>query len=121
MYDILPFLRSTSKIPEEQIADIINYLIQFKEALEFILLNISVDNLSKDLVDMLNTLGADIEKSNESREEQISQVSNKTITVTVSDVINSALFKSAVNAAVSNIKFTVNFDTGNLEYTVSST
>lgn len=119
MYDMLPFPNVNGATPEEQVAQINDFLIQFKEALEFILSNISVENLSQDLVDKLNKLGADIEQSVEDRDDQIQQVSNQAITV--SDVINSPSFgeavKSEVSSKVSNIKFTVNFDTGNLEYT----
>ena len=63
MYDMLPFPNLSGGTAEEQVAQINNYLIQFKETLEFVLANISIDNLSQDLVDKLNTLGADLEKS----------------------------------------------------------
>lgn len=115
MYDMLPFPNVNAATPEEQVAQINDFLIQFKETLEFILSNISVENLSQDLVDKLNKLGADIEQSVEDRDDQIQQVSNQAITV--SDVINSPSFVAAVNNKISNIKFTINFDTGNLEYT----
>ena len=118
MYDMLPFPNVNAATPEEQVAQINDFLIQFKETLEFILTNISVENLSQDLVDKLNRLGAEIEQSVEDRDDQIQQVSNKAITV--SDVINSPSFnaavKSEVSSKVSNIKFTIDFDTGNLEY-----
>lgn len=121
MYDMLPFPNITAKEPTEQMVQINNYLIQFKEALEFILTNISYDNFSQDLINKLNILGADIEKSSEDIDEQIQQLSNKNITV--SDVINSPSFNAAVSSnvfkQVSGIKFTVNFDTGILEYTIS--
>ena len=97
MYDMLPFPNITAATPEEQVAQINNYLIQFKETLEFILTNISTDNLSQDLVNKLNTLGADIEKSIEDRDYQLQQVSNKSLTV--SDVINSNAFEIALENA----------------------
>lgn len=100
MYDMLPFPNVTGKTTEEQVAQINNYLIQFKETLEFILTNISAENLSQDLVEKLNTLGADIEKSIEDRDDQIQQVSNKTISVF--DVINSPAFKMALEDATPN-------------------
>lgn len=159
MYDMLPFPNLTAKTPDEQIAQINNYLIQFKETLEFILTNISTENLSQDLVNKLNSLGADIEKSVADREEEIQQMSNKTLSV--SDVINSDPFKMALstagpkkylvsaeqietsdangginiyaitnesgqvetftvkNGTIPSMEFNVNFDTGNLEYTMS--
>lgn len=159
MYDMLPFPTINARKTEEQVAQINNYLIQFKESLEFILTNISIENLSQDLIIKLNTLGADIEKSNEDRDDQIQQMSNKTLTV--SDVINSLAFKLALenvtpkqylvsaeqlqvsnepdginiyaikdssgktknlqvkNGSTPNVIFTVNFETGNLEYTTS--
>jgi hypothetical protein len=115
MYDMLPFPSVTSKTPEEQVAELTNYLIQFKETLEFILGNISVDNLSQELVQKLNDLGADIVKDRDEQDAQLSQIANKSLTV--SDVINSDSFKTSVQSQISKIKFTVNMDTGNLEYT----
>jgi hypothetical protein len=159
MYDMLPFPTINARNTEEQVAQINNYLIQFKESLEFILTNISTENLSQDLIIKLNTLGADIEKSNEDRDDQIQQMSNKTLTV--SDVINSIAFRLALenvtpkqylvsaeqlqvsnepdginiyaikdssgktknlqvkNGSTPNVNFSVNFETGNLEYTTS--
>lgn len=165
MYDMLPFPNITAKTVEEQAAQINNYLIQFKETLEFILTNISADNLSPDLVEKLNNLGVEIEKSSEETTDQIQQVSSKAITV--SDVINSGAFGAAIDNAIPkqylvsaeqiqtsqesgglniyaiedasgdlkqftvmngkkgedgktpNVVFTVNFETGNLDYTTS--
>lgn len=121
MYDMLPFPNISSATTEELAAQVNNYLIQFKESLEFILMNISTENLSQDLIEKLNTLGADIEKSNEERDDQIKQVANKALSV--SDVINSPTFDiavdSKVDASMAKIKLSINFDTGNLEYTMS--
>ena len=124
MVDMLPFPRFTGGTPEEQMAELINYLIQFKETLEFALTNISTENLSPDLLNKLNELGADIEKSNEARENEITQISVNTLTIP--DVCESDIFKMAIKNEVENnivegitIKFSVNFDTGQLEYTTS--
>ena len=95
MYDLLPYPNIVGATVEEQTAEINNYLIQLKETLEFILMDISEDNLSQHLVDKLNSLGADIEKTNEDKDDQIAQVSNKTLSV--SDVINSQQFKLALD------------------------
>ena len=94
MYDILPFPSITANDIKDLVAQTNNYLIQFKETLEFILMNISIENLSQELIDRLNALGADIQKSNEDREDQLQQISNKALTV--SDVINSVVFKAAL-------------------------
>lgn len=121
MYDLLPYPNIVGATVEEQTAEINNYLIQLKETLEFVLMDISEDNLSQHLVDKLNGLGADIEKTNEDKDEQIAQVSNKALSV--SDVINSSAFEVSVSNKVedkmNNVKFFVNFDTGNLEYITS--
>ena len=122
MVDMLPFPNISGNTPEEQISQLYNYLVQFKETLEFMLTNISTDNLSQDLINKLNTLGADIEKSNQEKDDQISQVVSQA--VTVSDVINSPAFNVALNGsvedsvdnAVKDIGFSVNFATGELEY-----
>ena len=117
MVDMLPFPRVIGDTSEKQIAELIDYLIQFKETLEFALTNISTENLSPDLVKKLNELGADIKKSNEDRENEIAQVSNFS-SITVSDVCNSELFKNKIDERISGLTFSVNFDTGNLEYDI---
>jgi hypothetical protein len=117
MIDILPFPRISEGTPERQIVELTNYLVQLKETLEFALSNISTDNLSADLVEKLNQLGVNIEQSNKSREEEIAQVSTKSLTV--SDVCNSEIFKSSVTSQVSKITFFVNFETGNLDFATS--
>lgn len=94
MYDILPFPNITATETKEQVEQINNYLIQFKEILEFILTNISADNLSPELRNQLNSLGTEIETSKEKQEDVTQQLSHKTLTV--SDVINSQLFKNAI-------------------------
>lgn len=94
MYDLLPFPNFAATDASDLTAQLNNYLMQFKETLEFVLTNISTDNLSPDLIAKLNDLGAEIEKSNEEREDQLGQVSSKTITV--SDVLNSSAFKQAI-------------------------
>jgi hypothetical protein len=91
MYDMLPFPNITATDTKEQVAQINNYLIQFKETLEFILTNISADNLSADLIAKLNSLGSDIQKENVERGEEMQQVSGRIITA--SDVVNSAVYQ----------------------------
>ena len=118
MMDMLPFLRTIGGTPEEQISEITTYLLQFKETLEFILMNISTENLSPELINKLNELGANIKKNAEDREEAIAQLSKNNV-LSIYDVINSELFKSEVKNTVSNIKFTINFDNGCLEYAMS--
>lgn len=75
MVDMLPFPRTSGNTPEKQIEEIISYLVQFKETLEFALMNISEENLSPELRKKLNDLGAEITKSNEDREAELAQVS----------------------------------------------
>lgn len=127
MYDMLPFPNITATKPEEQVEQINNYLIQFKETLEFILMNISMDNLSKDLADKITSLGSSIEKSSVERAEEIQQVTNKMGGSSVSDIINSPLFQTELDARVEenmptasevleSFEITVNYDTGHLEY-----
>lgn len=132
MLDRLPMPHITATKPEEQIAQVRDYLFHFKEELEFILMNISEDNLSPDLVEKLNSLGADIETSKKDNDDQFQQMSAKTLTV--SDVVNSTLFKTEVDSRVPKVSdivnddefkqnlvealptFTINFENGNLEY-----
>lgn len=119
MLDMLPFPRIMGDTPDKQIVELVTYLVQFKETLEFALRNISTENLSPELVNKLNELGAGIEKSNENREDEIAQVSSKTLTV--SDVCNSEIFKLAVEDMFKGYTtFNVNFETGHLEYNTSN-
>ena len=119
MVDMFPFPSVTEGSPEKQIAELVNYLIQFKETLEFALTNISEENLSVALSNKLEELGLNIDRSNEERENEVAQISNKTLTV--ADVCNSELFKIALKTEhEKNIQFNVNFETGHLEYAVSS-
>lgn len=114
--DMLPFPRMMGNSPEEKIADIINYLIQFKETLEFALTNISTDNLSPDLINKLNELGADVKKNNETMESELSQIAFKTLSIY--EVCASELLKSTiVDELEKNLKISVNYETGHLEYT----
>ena len=118
MVDMLPFPRVMGDTPEKQIAELVNYLIHFKETLEFALMNISTENLSQDLITTLNDLGANIEQSNLDREDEITQMSNNALTI--SDVCNSDVFKMAVNDEIKDyVTFNVNYETGHLEYNTS--
>ena len=90
MYDILPFPNITATDTKEQVAQINNYLIQFKEELEFILTNIGEENLSDNLVQVLHSLQNNTQVSaDDDTLQQIAQSSLK-----ISDVINSQLFKA---------------------------
>ena len=118
MVDIFPFPRVLGNTPEEQIKELISYLIQFKETLEFTLDNISTDNLSPELVNQLNELGANIEQTISERESELAQISTKELNLTVSDVCNSPIFKETIKSEVSKLAFTVNFENGHLEYSL---
>ena len=74
MIDALPYPRLVGATPEEQIRELFNYLIQLKETLEFVLMNISTENLSLELINKLNSLGADIEKANSDRQDELAQL-----------------------------------------------
>lgn len=101
MQDLFEYPTLTSTQPEEQVKELVNYLVQFKETLEFALGNISADNLSTDLISKLNTLGADIKKSSEVVEEQIQQIVKQGLTV--SDVLNSEEYKASIKAVEDQI------------------
>jgi hypothetical protein len=87
MIDLLPFPRLSSSTPEKQIEDLYEYLIQLKEELEFILGNISKENLSSDLLKIIGGIGK------QSDDAEVSQASS-----------------------YGNITFSVNFSNGHLEY-----
>ena len=94
MFDILPFPNINATDSKEQLGQINNYLIQLKETLEFILTNISVDNLSPELRQHLNGLSSEIKIAKEEQEDVTQRVSQSTLTV--SDVINSPLFQASI-------------------------
>ena len=124
MYDVLPFPRFTGKTAEEQVSEITSYLIQLKEVLEFELTDISTENLSRELVDKLNSLGASIEKIQEDEDANVQQIKGSPNRTSVSDIVNSSLFQNELNKAVETKvkslvesgRITVNLDTGKLEY-----
>lgn len=78
MLDMLPFLMTTSPTTEGQVKEIIDYLAQFKEQLEFVLSNISERNLSASLKQKLKDMDDSIKSAERNRTEELAQVSNKT-------------------------------------------
>ena len=77
MFDALPIPRLREKTPEKQISELMDYLLQFKEALEFILINISEDNLSPELRNKLDTLVKAVEENGRYKEEELAQIAGK--------------------------------------------
>ena len=82
MYDILPFPNITATDAKEQVSQINNYLIQLKEELEFILTNISADNLSPELLEQIRSLGAEVKTTKEEQLDATQQITQKMIGVT---------------------------------------
>ena len=94
MRALLPFPMLRSTTPERQIEELVIYLVQLKEELEFILSNISEDNLSETLRKRLEGLGVSIGASNKNRKDELLQVTSRLISVR--DVVGSDVFKEAV-------------------------
>lgn len=94
MRDLLPFPMLRATTPERQIEELVTYLVQLKEELEFILSNISEDNLSEALRKRLEGLGVSIGASDTCREDELVQVTSRLISVR--DVVSSDVFKAAV-------------------------
>ena len=88
MFDILPFPNITAKEPDERINQVVDYLLQFKEDLEFILTNLSTENLSPELQARIASVKASTDVFTAEQTEQIEQMKG----VTVSDVLNSSAF-----------------------------
>lgn len=118
MFDTLPFPNMTAKDAEERSKQTIDYLLQLREELVFILDSIVSGDFGK------VTTQTEVVKAMEA----LSDASGNDLTV--AEVINSAAFKASLNGVmetiptevkkeVAKVKFTVNFDTGNLEYTTS--
>ena len=88
MVDLFPFPKVNENAPPEaQIAELVRYLTEFKELLEFELSNISLENLSPDLMNKIKGLGTDIEQTNDNREEEFAQIT-KIIRETVKSEIS---------------------------------
>ena len=78
MFDVLPFLMPTSPTTEGQVKEIIDYLAQLKEQLEFVLSNISEKNFSESFKQKLKEMDESIKSAEKNRTEELAQVSNKT-------------------------------------------
>lgn len=79
MMDMFPFPRVTGETAEEKISSLVSYITQFKETLEFALMNISEDNLSADLMGRIKAIEEEIRKNKEDREEEVAQLANKVL------------------------------------------
>jgi ABC-type lipoprotein release transport system permease subunit len=122
MFDILPFPNITGHTQEEQLVQTRDYLYQLKEELEFILTNIGAENLSQELRAQIANLGDTIKTTIEEQDTMNQQMTSKTITV--NDVLNSPGYKAdlkGVNDRIDALQasFHVNFETGELEYTIT--
>lgn len=127
MFDTLPFPNMTAKDAEERSKQTIDYLLQLREELVFILDSIVSGEYGK--------LTTQVTQATE----VIDKVMNTSKDVlTIAEVINSAAFKAAINGVLDSVSeevekrlpdevakqmpditFNVNFETGNLEYTTS--
>lgn len=94
MRDLLPFPMLRSTTPETQIEELVTYLVRLKEELEFILANVSEDNLSEGLRKKLEKLGVEIGTSTNQREDELLQVTSKILSVR--DIVGTDVFKEAV-------------------------
>ena len=110
MFDTLPFPNMTAKDAEERSKQTIDYLLQLREELVFILDSIVSGEYGRLAIQRTEV------KIAESVVQSASQDG-----LTIAEVINSAAFKGALNGVkeqMQNITFKVNFDNGNLEYTI---
>lgn len=132
-FDTLPFPNITAKDAEERSKQTVDYLIQFKEELEFILNSIVSGDYGRLLSQPTQNTQTIVSTA---REESL----------TVAEVVNSAAFKASINSIkeqtleavpeevktkvvellpaevekhMPDIAFTVNFENGNLEYTIT--
>ena len=105
MFDVLPVPNITAKDNGEKITQVVDFLFQFREELEFLLTGIASGDYAR-----LTTKPTIENTSVASTERQL----------TVAEVINSAAFKAALEGVkgMSEIVFLINFETGNLEYEI---
>ena len=90
MFDFLPHPEIRASNLAELTAQTNDYLFRLKEALEFELSSIDVNNLSPDFRSKLDALGVDITNINETKDSEMAQMANNFITI--EDVIGSYLF-----------------------------
>jgi DNA-binding FadR family transcriptional regulator len=91
----LPFLFTRGRNDSERLQEVIDYIHQLREELEGILMNLTADNLSSEIIKKIQDVGIST-SINEKDKEEIYQI-------------------------VQNQKsLNVNFETGQLEYTVPS-
>lgn len=95
VFDMLPFPNITSDKPEEQIKQLIDYLNQFKEDLEFILSAMQDNSIPVKQI-----------------EDTVNQVAYSTLSI--SEVVGSYAFKQAVLENAPEI--VINRENGHLEY-----
>ena len=130
-FDTLPFPNITAKDADERSKQTVDYLIQFKEELEFLLNGIVNNDYGKLLPQSPQAAQTMQPIMSNSREDAL----------TVAEVVNSASFRAALNGVkeetmdsipaevgkqlpdevarqMPDIIFTVNFDNGYLEYTI---
>lgn len=98
MRDLLPFPMLRATTPEARIAELEAYLVRLKEELEFILSNISEDNLSEGLKKRLNSLGESIGANTTKSEDELLQVTSKILSVR--DIVGTDVFKEAVKEII---------------------
>ena len=106
MFDTLPFPNMTAKDADERSRQTVEYLFQLREELVFILESMVSGEYGKIL-------------SNASAAKEVEELVGSQGGLTVAEVINSAAFKSALAGSAQDLTFTVNFETGNLEYNKS--
>ncbi len=91
MFDILPFPNITATDAKERTTQIVEYLFQFREELEFLLTNITTENLSPELRSRIASYKTTDEVFTDAQNEQLKQMAGHG-GASVSDVMNSSAF-----------------------------
>ena len=74
----LPYPNLITKTDSERIEELVRYLIQLREALEFTLANISIDNLSPELQERISAVsGVSREQLSEMIADAVANINNK--------------------------------------------
>lgn len=89
MFEFLPHPEIRATTVAELSGQINDYLFRLKEALEFELSSIDIDNLSPEFRKKLDAIGVDITSINEAKDNEMAQVATNFITI--EDVIDSYL------------------------------
>lgn len=102
MFEFLPHPDIKAKSLEDLTMQTNDYLFRLKESLEFMLMSIDIENLSPEFRSKLDSIGVDIQTTNDLREDGMAQMASNALTV--EDVINSPLLDGKIDDSLEEVE-----------------